>query len=273
MAVTGSPLSDDGFRWVYQAIGDVWLSSQSGGTDIASIFVGGVPTLPVRTGYIQARALGVRVESWDGTGRPADGAGELVVTDPIPSMPLYFIGDTDGERYRASYFDTYPGVWRHGDFIEFQEHGILIQGRSDSTLNRNGIRLGPADMYAVVEALPEVTESMVIGVEESDDGYYMPLFLHIESGYTEAEARAAVEAAIRANLSARYLPDEVIAVSAIPHTKTGKKLEVPVKRLLLGFPLDEVVDLDAIDSPEVMREFAAIASAHLSKGARNGSAQ
>lgn len=273
VAVTGSPLSDDGFRWVYQGIGDVWLTSQSGGTDIASIFVGGVPTLPVRTGYIQAPALGVRVESWDDRGNPADGKGELVVTDSIPSMPLHFVGDIDGERYRASYFDTYPGVWRHGDFIEFHEHGILIHGRSDSTLNRNGIRFGPADMYAVVEALPEVTESIVIGVEEGDDGYYMPLFLHIESGYTEDEAFQAVESAIRTNLSARYLPDEFIAVSGIPHTKTGKKLEVPVKRLLMGVPLDEVADLGAIDSPEVMREFAVFASTHLSKEAAHGTAQ
>src|SRR5699024_3079856 len=178
----GSPLSDDGFRWVYQAVGDVWLTSQSGGTDIASIFVGGVPTLPVRTGYIQAPALGVSVEAWDDDGNPANGTGELVVTEPIPSMPLYFVGDADGERYQASYFDTYPGVWRHGDFIEFHEHGILIHGRSDATLNRNGIRLGPADMYAVVESLPEVKESLVVGVEEGES-YYMPLFIHVNDGY------------------------------------------------------------------------------------------
>ena len=161
---------------------------QSGGTDIASIFVGGVPTLPVRVGYIQAPALGVRVESWDEEGDPTLGRGELVVTAPMPSMPLFFWGDDDGSRYRASYFETFPGVWRHGDFIEFGHRGILIHGRSDSTLNRNGIRLGSADIYAAVEALPEVAEAMVVGAEMGTD-YYMPLFVKLADGVDEAEAR------------------------------------------------------------------------------------
>jgi acetoacetyl-CoA synthetase len=243
VTVTGSPLSADGFRWVYAEVGDVWLTSQSGGTDIASIFVGGVPTLPVHVGYIQAPAL-----------------GELVVTAPIPSMPLFFWGDEGGERYRASYFDVFPGVWRHGDFVEFDKRGILIHGRSDSTLNRNGIRLGSADIYAAVEALPEVAESMVVGVELGED-YYMPLFVTVSAGTEETDARRAIEASIRANLSARYLPDEIVFVPGIPHTRTGKKLEVPVKRLLQGAAIAEVVDLGSVDDPALVEHLAQFASA------------
>lgn len=258
--VTGSPLSVDGFRWVYQNVGDVWLASMSGGTDIAGCFVGGVPTEPVRVGYIQAPALGVKVESWDAAGEPTCGSGELVVTQPMPSMPLFFWGDTSGSRYRSSYFETFPGVWRHGDYIELSDRGIRILGRSDSTLNRNGIRLGSADIYSVVEALPEVAESMVIGAEIGPEDYYMPLFVKLAEGTDEEDAKAAITAAIRANLSARYLPDEVIVVRGIPHTKTGKKLEVPVKRLLQGVPLSEVADLGAVDDPSLLLEYAALAA-------------
>ncbi|MEV1129752.1 acetoacetate--CoA ligase [Agromyces sp. NPDC049794] len=259
ITVTGSPLSSDGFRWVYRCVGDVWLTSQSGGTDIASIFVGGVPTLPVRAGCIQAPALGVRVESWDEQGSPTLGRGELIVADPMPSMPLRFWGDDDRSRYRASYFETFPGVWRHGDFIEFLPEGILIHGRSDSTLNRNGIRLGSADLYAAVEALPEVGEAMVVGAELGTE-YYMPLFVKLAEGVDEEHAKAAIEQSIRANLSARYLPDEIVVMRGIPHTKTGKKLEVPVKRLVQGVPLDEVADLGAVDDPALLEEYASFAA-------------
>lgn len=259
--VTGSPLSPAGFRWVYENVGDVWLVSMSGGTDIVGCFVGGAPTEPVRVGYIQAPALGVKVESWDASGRPTTEKGELVVTEPMPSMPLYLWGD-DGERYRASYFDTYPGVWRHGDFIEISERGILILGRSDSTLNRNGIRLGSADLYAIVEALPEVAESLVIGAEIGADGYYMPLFVQLAEGAREESARASIIAAIRRELSARYLPDELIVMRGIPHTKTGKKLEVPIKRLIQGAALDDVVDLGSVDDPSLLQEYADFASAY-----------
>jgi len=258
--VTGSPLSADGFRWVYRAVGDVWLASMSGGTDIAGCFVAGAPTEPVRVGLIQVPCLGVKVEAWDDAGKPTDGTGELVVTMAMPSMPLYFWGDTDGSRYRHSYFAMYPGVWRHGDFIEISDRGIVIRGRSDSTLNRNGIRLGSADIYAVVEALPEIAEALVIGAEIGAEGYYMPLFLQLTAGYEEETARAAVVAAIRAHLSVRYLPDEIVVMRAIPHTKTGKKLEVPIKRLLQGRPLAEVVDLGAVDDSRLMTEYAAFAA-------------
>lgn len=261
--VTGSPLSADGFRWVYRHVGDVWLVSMSGGTDIAGCFVGGAPTDPVRVGYIQAPALGARVESWDEAGRPTTGKGELVVTAPMPSMPLYLWGDADGSRYRASYFDTFPGVWRHGDFIEISDDGIVILGRSDSTLNRNGIRLGSADIYAVVEALPEVREAMVVGAEIGAEGYYLPLFVAVHDGVGEEDAEAAIERAIRANLSARYLPDEIVMMRAIPHTKTGKKLEVPVKRLIQGATLEDVVDLGAVDDAALLEEYAIFAASRV----------
>lgn len=265
--VTGSPLSADGFRWVYRNVGDVWLASMSGGTDIVGCFVGGAPTEPVRVGYIQAPALGVKVESWDERGAPAVGQGELVVTEAMPSMPLYFWGDDDGARYRSSYFETYPGVWRHGDFIEISDKGIQVLGRSDSTLNRNGIRLGSADIYSVVEALPEIAEALVIGAEIGTEGYYMPLFAKLTEGTTEDEARSAVVAAIRKNLSARYLPDDFIVMRAIPHTRTGKKLEVPVKRLIQGASLADVVDLGAVDDATLLEEYAAVARSKLGEPA------
>lgn len=258
ISATGSPLSADGFRWVYRNVGDVWLTSQSGGTDIASVFVGGVPTLPVRAGYIQAPALGVSVESWDDSGHRTSGRGELVVTKPLPSMPLFFWGDADGSRYQTSYFDTFPGIWRHGDFIEFSDFGVLIHGRSDSTLNRNGLRLGTADIYSVVESIPEVAESLIIGIERGTD-YYMPLFVKTTSGADEGAVRVAIDRAIREGLSARYLPDEIIFVSGIPHTRTGKKLEVPVKRLFQGAALSDVADLGAVDDPMLLAEYAQLA--------------
>jgi acetoacetyl-CoA synthase len=259
--VTGSPLSAAGFRWVYRAVGDVWLASMSGGTDIAGCFVGGVPTEPVRVGYIQAPALGVRVESWDDAGHPTGDQGELVVTAPMPSMPLFFWRDADGSRYRSSYFETFPGVWRHGDFMQISDRGIQILGRSDSTLNRNGIRLGSADIYAVVEALPQIEEALVVGAELGAEDYYMPLFVKLAAGVGEQEAKDAVTAAIREHLSVRYLPDDLIPMRAIPHTRTGKKLEVPVKRLIQGAAVTDVVDPGAVDDAALLGEYAEVVRA------------
>jgi acetoacetyl-CoA synthetase len=253
--VTGSPLSPDAYRWVYDAVGDVWLASVSGGTDIASIFLGGVPTAPVRVGRLQPPTLGVAAAAWDADGQPVTGRpGELVITRPMPSMPLYFWNDPDGSRYRDSYFSTWPGVWRHGDLVEFDDDGSsVILGRSDSTLNRNGIRMGPADIYRVVENLPEVREALVVGVEE-DGGYYMPLFVHLQDDVDPDAATDRIRAAIRAALSPRYLPDDIIAVARIPHTRTGKKLEVPVKRLLQGHRLEDVVDPGSVDDVAVLAQ-------------------
>ncbi|WP_328531313.1 acetoacetate--CoA ligase [Nocardioides sp. NBC_00368] len=260
MQVTGSPLSPDAYNWAYESLGEVWLASVSGGTDIAGIFIGGAPTEPVRVGRLQPPALGVAAAAWNAEGEPVtDEAGELVITVPMPSMPLRFWNDPDGSRYRSSYFETYPGVWRHGDLVEFGSDGSsVIVGRSDSTLNRNGIRFGPADLYRVVEALPEVKEAMVVGVEKPE-GYYMPLFVALETDADEDAVAATIRNAIRGALSPRYVPDEIIVLSAIPHTRTGKKLEVPVKRILMGAAVDDVVDIGSVDSVAVLHEVHEVA--------------
>ncbi|MER5521703.1 acetoacetate--CoA ligase [Streptomyces sp. NPDC002763] len=259
--VTGSPLSTDGFRWVHDRLGDVWLTSMSGGTDVCSIFVGGAPTLPVRVGRIQAPALGVCVEAWDEDGKPVVGErGELVITQPMPSMPLRFWNDPDGRRYRESYFSVYAGAWRHGDFIEFEPDGSsVIHGRSDSTLNRQGVRMGPADIYRVVEALPEVREALVVGAELGEDAYYMPLFVALQEDADPEEVARRVNQVLREELSPRHVPDEVVPMRGIPHTRTGKKIEVPVKRLLQGASLSDVVDLGAVDDSALLQEYAEFA--------------
>ncbi len=251
--MTGSPLSDSGFRWVYDRLDDVWLASMSGGTDVCSIFVGGVPELPVRMGRIQAPALGASIEAWNEDGRPVVGErGELVVTVPMPSMPLHFWNDVDGSRYHASYFDVFPGIWRHGDFIEFDEDGSsVIHGRSDSTLNRQGVRMGPGDIYTVVEAIPEVKEALIVGLELGED-YFMPLFVQLAEGTAFTDVEVSVRNRIKRELSPRHIPDAIIEVPGIPHTRTGKKLEVPVKRVLQGENLAAVVDLGTVDDSELL---------------------
>ncbi|MEU3524807.1 acetoacetate--CoA ligase [Streptomyces sp. NPDC038707] len=254
VATTGSPLPPDGFRWLHDEFAEsgagLWIASVSGGTDVCSCFAGAVPTLPVHTGELQAPGLGTDLRSWDPSGKPlVDEVGELVVTQPMPSMPIHFWNDPDGSRYHDSYFDTYPGVWRHGDWITLTSRGsVIIHGRSDSTLNRQGVRMGSADIYEVVERLPEIRESLVIGVEQPDGGYWMPLFVHLAPGAVLDEAlRDRVRQAIREQLSPRHVPDEIIEVPGIPHTLTGKRIEVPVKRLLQGTPLDKAVNPGSID--------------------------
>ena len=260
--VTGSPLGPDGFKWVRDDVGpDVWLASCSGGTDVCSAFVGATPTLPVRSGRIQAPCLGVAVESWDADAKPLIGEpGELVVTKPMPSMPLYFWADTDGSRYLDSYFRMYRGVWRHGDFIEFDLDGSsVIHGRSDSTLNRQGVRMGSAEIYSAVESLPEVVEALVVGIERGER-YHVPLFVQLGPGADAALAAERIRTEIRRSLSARHVPDEIIVVPGIPHNRVGKKLEVPVKRLLQGAALETVVDPGSVDDLDLLRHFATIAS-------------
>jgi len=233
----------------------------SGGTDVCSIFVGGAPTLPVRVGRIQAPALGVSVEAWDEDGEPVVGKrGELVITQPMPSMPLRFWNDSDGRRYRQSYFSVYDGAWRHGDFIEFEPDGSsVIHGRSDSTLNRQGVRMGPADIYRVVEALPEVREALVVGAELGEDAYYMPLFVALQDDADLEAVTRRINKLLREELSPRHVPDEVVPMRGIPHTRTGKKIEVPVKRLLQGASLSDVVDLGAVDDSALLQEYAEFA--------------
>ncbi|MGH2357990.1 MAG: acetoacetate--CoA ligase, partial [Candidatus Limnocylindria bacterium] len=232
---TGAPLPADGFRWVYQAVdASVQLQSVSGGTDVCTAFVGASPLVPVWEGEISCRHLGCKVEAFDPTGQPVVGEqGELVLTAPMPSMPVSFWNDPDGSRYRAAYFEEYPGVWRHGDWITITERGsCIISGRSDATLNRGGVRIGTAEFYAVVEALPEVADSLVIHLEEADR---LLLFVALRDGVNLTDAlRERIGTGLRGSLSPRHVPDEIRAVPAIPRTLSGKKLEVPVKRILGG---------------------------------------
>jgi acetoacetyl-CoA synthetase len=262
---TGSPLSVDGFRWVYDALKpDIWLASISGGTDVVSAFVGGCPLLPVHAGRLQAPALGAKVEAFDEQGRSVVGeTGELVLTLPLPSMPVGFWNDPDGRRYRESYFEMFPGVWRHGDWIRIEADGsAVIEGRSDSTLNRQGIRFGTSELYSVVESLPEIADSLVIGLELPDGGYWMPLFVVPAAGMDLDDAvRARINGAIREQLSQRHVPDEIVAVRGIPRTLSGKKMEVPVKRLFLGRPLAEVAAPGATADPHALDFFAEYARA------------
>ncbi|NMO35126.1 acetoacetate--CoA ligase [Streptomyces sp. GMY01] len=263
VATTGSPLPPDGFRWLHDEVGDdVWIASVSGGTDVCSCFAGAVPTLPVYIGELQAPCLGTDLQSWDPSGAPlTDEVGELVVVNPMPSMPIHFWNDPDGSRYHDSYFAMYPGVWRHGDWITLTSRGsVIIHGRSDSTLNRQGVRMGSADIYEAVERLPEIKESLVIGVEQPDGGYWMPLFVHLAPGAVLDDALLdRVKRTIREQLSPRHVPDEIIAVPGIPHTLTGKRIEVPVKRLLQGTPLEKAVNPGSIDDLDLLRFYENLA--------------
>lgn len=243
---TGSPLPDSTYRWVYRAVAsEVHLGSDSGGTDVATAFVGANPLEPVRAGELQGPCLGVAVQAWDDAGHPVIGeVGEMVITAPMPSMPLYFWNDTDGSRYHDAYFDTYPNVWRHGDWITMTDSGsCIVHGRSDSTINRDGVRMGSADIYAAVEALPEIVASLVVGAELAGGGYYMPLFVMVEDGHRLDDGlRDRIRTAIRDNVSPRHVPDAIIEAPAVPMTRTGKRLEVPVKKLLQGVAAETAVN-------------------------------
>jgi acetoacetyl-CoA synthetase len=263
MGSTGSPLAPYLHRWARDEVGDLPLWSMSGGTDIAAAFVGGAPTVPIWPGEISVRCLGVAMEAWDENGEPVyDEVGELVVHRPMPSMPVFLWDDPDGSRYVEAYFSTFPGAWRQGDWITVTERGsVVIHGRSDSTLNRNGVRMGSADIYAAVETIPEVTEALVIGAEQSDGTYWMPLFVVLAEGCELDDAMVArIRDAIRSKASPRHVPDEVIAVPGIPHTRTGKKLEVPVKRILQGVPLERVANPDAVDDAGLLAPFVDLAA-------------
>ena len=253
IGATGSPVPAHSFDWVRDQFGpDVPLMSTSGGTDIVAALVTSSPVVPVWPGEISCRALGVAADAFDADGKPVRGqVGELVVTKPMPTMPVYLWNDPDGAKYRAAYFDVYPGVWRHGDWITITGRGsVVIHGRSDATLNRRGVRLGSADIYQVVERLPGVREALVIGADLPDGGYWMPLFVVLDDGRElDDELRAAINGALRRDASPRHVPDEIFAVPAIPHTRTGKKLEVPIKRIMLGAEPDAVLSLSAVDDP------------------------
>jgi acetoacetyl-CoA synthetase len=256
---TGSPLSPESFDWVYGQLGpDVWLFSTSGGTDLCTAFVGGVPTLPVRRGELQARALGAKVEAWDANGRPVVGeVGELVITEPMPSMPLFLWGDADGSRYRESYFEQYPGVWRHGDWLELtEEGGAVISGRSDSTINRGGVRMGTSELYRVVLSLDEVVDALVVDLPLPGTDGWMPLFVVLREGCgLDDDLVERIRRRVRADCSPRHVPDAVVQVDEVPRTLSGKVLEVPVKRILMGASPDEVVSRDSLANPAALAFF------------------
>jgi acetoacetyl-CoA synthetase len=261
---TGAPLPVDGFRYVYDAISPtVHLESVSGGTDVCTAFVGASPLVPVWEGEISCRALGCAVEAYSPDGRPLIGEqGELVITRPMPSMPVGFWNDPSGERYRAAYFEGWPGVWRHGDWITFTERGsCVISGRSDATLNRGGVRIGTAEFYSVIEAMPEVADALVIHLDEGDR---LLLFLTLREGHDMTDAlRERVRAELRGALSPRHVPDEIHAVPAIPRTLSGKKLEVPVKRILSGTPADVAASRGSLADPSSLDPFVAMAPRHV----------
>jgi acetoacetyl-CoA synthetase len=262
---TGSPLSPEGFRWVYEHVGaDTWLFSTSGGTDLCTAFVGGTPLEPVYEGELQARALGAAIESWDPEGVAHVGeVGELVLTEPMPSMPIYFWGDEDGSRYHEAYFDTYPGVWRHGDWIEITERGTAtISGRSDATINRGGIRMGTAEIYRAVLAVDAVVDALVVDIPVEGADAWMPLFVVLREGETLTdEVVAEIRKRVREDCSPRHVPSEIIAVREVPRTLSGKVLELPVKRILMGTPPEKAAARDSLANPAALDAFVELAEA------------
>lgn len=259
---TGSPLPPEGFDWVYENVKeDVWLFSTSGGTDLCTAFVGGVPLKPVRSGELQCRALGAKVEAYDEEGNPLiDEVGELVITEPMPSMPLYLWGDEDGEKYREEYFDTFPGVWRHGDWIKIKPEGsAVIYGRSDATINRGGVRMGTAEIYRAVESVSEVQDSIVVDVQKGGEDH-MPLFVVLEEGAElDDDLEDKIKKSIRETASPRHVPDEILTIEEVPRTLNGKKLEVPVKKILSGTPPEEAASKASLSNPNVLDTFVELA--------------
>lgn len=254
--VGGAPATPDIFAWFYENVrDDAWVVSSSGGTELCSALVGGVPGKPVRAGEIQGRQLGMDVHSWSDDGDELTGeVGELVVTTPFPSQPIYFWGDEGQKRYRASYFETFPDVWRHGDLIKFTDDGgCYIYGRSDSTLNRFGVRIGTAEIYRVLEGVAEVSDSLIVCCEMPDGGFYMPLFVKLAPGHSlDADLVKRINRQLREQASPRHVPDEIVAAPSIPFTLTGKKMEVPVRKLLMGQPASNVASRDAMADPGVL---------------------
>lgn len=256
---TGSALPAEAFRYVYQHIrDDVWLCSMSGGTDVCTAWVGGCPWEPVYAGTIQCRCLGVHMKAFDENGRPLSGeVGEMVVTTPLPCMPVYFWNDPDYARYLDSYFSTYPGIWRHGDWLRISpRHHVELLGRSDATLNRQGVRIGTAEIYRALDQLDGIRESLIVNVEKPGSRDYMPLFLVLDPGRELDDGfRQQIRDHIRKTLSPRHLPDDILAVPDIPFTISGKKMETPVKKILMGVPVEKAVNRSAMRNPESLEFF------------------
>jgi acetoacetyl-CoA synthetase len=266
---TGSPLPPEGFKWVYDHVKeDILLGSVSGGTDPCTAFLGCCALLPVLAGELQCRCLGVKAQAFDESGNSLiDNVGELVITEPMPSMPLYLWDDPGNKRYIESYFGMYPGVWRHGDWVKFTPRGSgIISGRSDSTINRLGVRMGSSEIYSAVEDLAEVADSLVIGFETSQGKYLMPLFVVLnEDVKLDAALKKKISTKIRDTLSPRHVPDEIYAIPDVPRTLNAKKLEVPVKKILTGIPLEKAVNVDSMSNPESINFFVEFAK-HLQAG-------
>jgi acetoacetyl-CoA synthetase len=256
---TGSTLPPEGFDWIYAEVKkDLWLASMSGGTDVCSAFVGGNPTLPVYSGEIQCRALGCKLEALDEQGSPViDEVGEMVISKPMPSMPIYFWNDPDNKRYTESYFEMYPGIWRHGDWTQITPRNtVIIYGRSDATLNRGGIRIGTSEIYRAVDKVKEIKDSLIVCIEKDKGEFWMPLFVVMQDNLplTE-EIRKKINATIRADYSPRHVPDEIIVAPDIPYTISGKKTETPVKKVLMGKDPKVVVNSGSLKNPESMDFF------------------
>jgi acetoacetyl-CoA synthetase len=256
----GSPVSPQCTAWFYGNVkADLWIATGSGGTDCCTGFVGGVPTLPVYAGEMQARSLGVAAYAYDELGRQVvDEVGELVITEPMPSMPVTFWGPDGDERYRRTYFEDFPGAWRHGDFFKVNARGgCFVLGRADATLNRQGVRIGTAEIYRVVEALDQVTGALVVSLDLPDEKFFMPLFVALTDGVTlDAGLEQTIGDRLRREYSPRHVPDRIIQVPAVPTTLTGKKLEVPARRILLGTPVEQAADRSAVADPRALDALA-----------------
>jgi acetoacetyl-CoA synthetase len=262
--VGGAPSTPEIFQWFYDSVKtDLCVGSQSGGTEICSGLVCAVPTQPVYAGEIQARGLGMDVHVWSDDGvELIDQVGELVVLQPAPSMPIYFWNDIDGKRYHDSYFDTFPNVWRHGDLTKINAHGgVYVYGRSDATLNRYGVRIGSAEIYRVLEQIKAIKDSLVICCELPDGGYYMPLFISLkDGGELSDELRKEIATRLRVDASPRHVPDEVHVAPAIPYTLTGKKMEVPIRKLVMGLAPEKAASRDAMADPSLLDWYMAFAN-------------
>ncbi len=263
LILSGSPAGPEVFEWVYEYVKkDIWLSPISGGTDIVSAFVGSVPTEPVYASEMQARLLGADVQAYDEAGKSLiDEVGELVIQQPMPSMPIYFWNDLDGKRYFESYFDTYENIWRHGDYLKITSRGTcLIYGRSDSTLNRNGVRIGTSEIYSAVETIEQVQDSLIVNVDLDKGQFFMPLFVLLEEGCALTdELKKQIRDKIRIDCSPRHLPDEIYAVPLIPYTLTGKKMEIPIRKILMGVPVEKAANIGIMKEPQALDFFIQLA--------------
>ena len=263
ITLAGSPVTPEAMEWFYRNVKqDLWVASGSGGTDVCTGFVAGVPTLPVYAGEIQARALGAAVYAFDEHGKKiVNQVGELVLTEPLPSMPVCFWNDADNRRYLESYFQEYPGVWRHGDFFRINERGgCFVLGRSDATLNRHGIRIGTAEIYRSLATLPEIDDSLIVNLDLPHGRFFMPLFVKLRQGHALDEALSErIRATLRREYSPRHVPDKIYQVQGVPYTLTGKKMEVPIRKILMGVAPEKAANRDAVANPQALDYFSAYA--------------